>query len=400
MKKWLSIIGIGDDGLNGLSAKALEVINQSEIIIGGTRHLALIPNSESEKIPWGSPLSTTIEHIKAKRGNPVTVLATGNPLWFGIGSTLLKHFTIEEVEIIPQSSAFSLVAAKLGWSIEQVECLSIHGRPHEIVRKSFYPKAKLIVLTNNSETPNLVAQFLREDGYKQSKITAYAHIGGEKEEVVNGTAEKWNHSVPDFHTLAIEVIPDTVVIPNAICSGLPDHCFENDGLLTKREIRASTITRLMPIPGQLLWDIGAGCGSIGIEWLRAAPNSSAIAIEPEAKRREFIKLNATRLGVPNISIIAEKAPDCFTELSAPDAIFIGGGLASEGMIEKCFQSLKAGGRLVANAVTIEGENHLLVALDQFGGELTRIAISHLSPVGNYRSWKPALPITQWSTIKQ
>ena len=400
MKPWLSIVGIGDDGLSGLSAKAVEVINQSEIVVGGERHLAFLTNSQAEKISWDSPLNKTIEVIKNKRGRQVTILATGNPLWFGIGSTLLKHLPIEEVNIIPHPSIFSLVAAKLGWSIETVECLSIHGRHHDSLRKSFYPGAKLLVLTNDATSPSIVSQLLCEHRCKQSQMTAFAHLGGTQEKIFKETAENWNHSVPDFHTLAIEIIIDADFIPHSTTGGLPDHCFENDGLLTKRDIRASTMARLIPIPGQLLWDIGAGCGSISIEWLRSVHNSSAIAIEPESHRRQFIENNATRLGVPNITIIAEKAPDCLNNLPAPDAIFIGGGLGSKGMIDQCFQALEPSGRLVVNSVTIENEKHLISALDQYGGELTRIAISHLSPVGSYRGWKPAMPVTQWSMIKQ
>ncbi len=396
---WLSIVGIGEDGLPGLSPAARRLVDDADVLFGGERHLGFVPNSHSEKICWSSPLSESFDSLDARKGGRVTVLASGDPMWFGIGATLAKRYSAEEMQIVPAASAFALAAARLAWPLDDVLCRTIHGRTAENLRTAFHPGARILTLTHDHTSPSKVAALLCEDGFSQSRMTVLAHMGGRLEQHFSGKAAEWILSVPDFHTLAVEVIADEGAVPRSCVPGLPDAAYVHDGKLTKQDIRAATLAKLMPFPAQVLWDVGAGCGSVGIEWMRAARKARAFAIEPNAHRRDAITANALALGTPDLEIATERAPDCLYQLPKPDAIFIGGGLTANKMVKTCHNALKSGGRLVANAVTLEGEQVLLSSVAEYGGSLVRLSVAHASPVGGFHGWRPAMPVTQWSLVK-
>ncbi|EFO33047.1 precorrin-6Y C(5,15)-methyltransferase (decarboxylating) [Roseibium sp. TrichSKD4] len=395
--KWLSLIGMGEDG--SLPSAARHMLSEAEVIYGGARHFELVGPVSAEQRTWPSPFSDVYDHLKALRGKKVAVLATGDPQWFGIGSTLAKHFPASEMDVLPSLSAFQLAASRLGWAVQDTECLSLHGRPVETLKPSLYPSAQILALTSNSETPTRVADILTDAGFGPSRMTVLEHMGGAQERIVSGVAESWREDVADFHTLAIEVRSTPGQRFLAVTPGLSDDAFHHDGKMTKREIRAVTLSALEPHPGAVLWDIGAGCGSVGIEWLRAAPRTKAIGLEPHDERRAMADLNALELGVPQFDVRNASAPDGLDGLPTPDAIFIGGGLTTPGIVEICHKALKPGGRLVANAVTLEGEAVIQSAWTTFGGELTRLSVQRASAVGGLTGWRPLMPVTQWSFVK-
>lgn len=395
--KWLSLIGIGEDG--SLSSAARHLLSTANVIYGGARHFELIGPVSGEQRTWPSPFSAVYDHLKALRGQEVAILATGDPQWFGIGSTLARHFPASEMRVLPSLSAFQLAASRLGWAVQDCDCISLHGRPVETLKTVLYPGARILALTSNSETPARVADILTDAGYGPSRMTVLEHMGGDAERIVEGSAEGWREDVADFHTLAIELKPLAGARFLHQTPGLADDAFHHDGKMTKREIRAVTLAALQPHPGATLWDIGAGCGSVGIEWLRASPRGKAIGLEPHDERRQMADLNALELGVPQFDVRNASAPDGLDGLPAPDAIFIGGGLTTDGLVQTCHKALKSGGRLVANAVTLEGEAVLQQAWQEFGGELTRLSVHRASAVGGLTGWRPLMPVTQWSFVK-
>jgi len=398
---WLRIIGIGEDGLDGLSRNARELLDSAEILIGGERHLAMLPEDGRARIAWPSPLKLLVEKIQELRGRPVAVLATGDPMQFGIGATLARAIPVTEMVILPHVSAFSLAAARLGWPLSEVRTLTLHGRPLALLGAALQPGARLLILSDGRETPGQVAAYLAGAGFGKSAITVFEHMGGAKEARLDGTAANWPHPPgADFNTIAVRLSAPERPVALGTTPGLDDSLFESDGQLTKREVRAATLAALRPGPGQLLWDVGAGSGSISIEWLRTDPLARAVAIEPRADRIERIRRNAEALGTPFLKIVEGSAPDALDGLEEPDAIFLGGGITAPGLLETCWNALKRGGRLVANVVTLEGEAELTEARSMLGGELTRIAVSRLEPVGPYHGWRPLMPVTQWICRKQ
>ncbi len=400
---WLAIIGIGEDGLNSLSPVARSLINQAEVVVGGDRHLSMLEIGKREQLVWGNPISETINQILSYRGRSVCVLASGDPLWYGVGMTLLKQIPQDEITIIPAPSTFSLACARLGWSMTEVETLSLCGRPRSLLQAYIYPNAKLLVLSSDRHTPKIVAQILIDNGFEQSKFTVLEHLGGDKERIVSGVAQDWSYDHADLNAIAIECIPNFKDIAKnkaKILSrtvGLPDEAYHHDGQLTKKEVRAITLSALAPSAGEMLWDVGAGCGSIGIEWLRSHPRNRAIAIEKS--RTNYIAENAISLGTPNLEIIEGFAPIALEHLPTPDAIFIGGGVTAEGMIETCWATLRSQGRLVVNVVTLEGEQILYAYQQKLGGTLTRISIERAEAIGSFLGWKPMRPVTQWVVYK-
>ncbi|MBW4617389.1 MAG: precorrin-6y C5,15-methyltransferase (decarboxylating) subunit CbiE [Desmonostoc vinosum HA7617-LM4] len=400
-KKWLSIVGIGEDGLQGLSPIAHSLIDQAEIFVGGDRHLAMLPlNDQRQQIAWVSPISVSIEEIIQRRGQSVCVLASGDPMCYGIGVTLKGRIPISEITIIPAPSAFSLACARLGWPLSEVETLSLTGRPPSLLQSYIYPKARLLILGEGKETPSIVAKILTNRGYGDSKITVLERMGGSQERIVEGTAASWSKTeLANLNTIAVDCLADAGVIPLPRLPGLPDYAYYHDGQLTKREVRAITLATLAPTPGELLWDVGAGCGSISIEWMRSHPQCQAMAIEQNSSRLHYIADNAASLGTPNLQIITGKAPDVLQNLPTPDAIFIGGGVTAAGLFDTCWTALRSGGRLVANVVTVEGEQTLFKWYEQVGGHLTRIAIQRAEPIGKFLGWRAMAPVTQWIVMK-
>jgi len=412
-KKWLYVIGIGEDGWDDLSADSRELLYKSEIVIGGERHLKMIPGDwEGERIIWASPIREAVTKILDWRpselgsGKKVAVMASGDPLCYGIAAKLLRHLPIEEIWIKPALSTFSLICSRVGWSLPDIETLTIHGRPLEMLHTFVQPGAKLLVLNEDEGSPKQAAELLAARGFGKSQITVLEHLGGSKERQFSGQADSWSH--PDgaaLNAMAIECIAGTRANVLARIPGLPDDAFLHDGQLTKREIRAATLSRLMPVVDQVLWDVGAGCGSVAIEWMRCNPRCKAVAIEKSESRLKMIQQNAFQLGVPMLDIVPGNAPEVLVDLPAPDAIFIGGGLSGGNMLETCWNALNPGGRLVANAVTLEGEQKLVqwqkVNAEKNGasGDLARLAVSHVETIGKFQSWKEVRSVTQLTVIK-
>ena len=399
MSAWLHIVGIGEDGLDGLVPAARAVVQSAEVIIGGDRHHQLAGFVSAKRLKWPSPFDALIAQLQALRGKRVVVLATGDPLWFSVGARIGRSIDPSEITYYPQISAFQLASARMGWSMADVETLTVHGRPVEQMIAFIQPDQRLLILTTGDQTPEQIAKFLADRGFGASKMTVLAAMGGENELRFDGIAATWDHEVPAFNTLAVDCIAalDAALLPRV--PGLPDELFEHDGTMTKRETRAVTIAKLMPMRGALLWDIGTGCGSVAVEWMRAARYAQAIGIEPRADRRAMAAQNALALGTPKLELLAGTAPEVLEGLASPDAIFVGGGL-TDGVFDGAWGALKPLGRFVSNAVTLESEAILMELHKKYGGELVRLAVTRAEPVGPYCGWRPFMPVTQWSLIKR
>ncbi len=396
---WLHIVGIGEDGVDGLTPATRSVVDAADVIIGGERHHKLASNPKAERIAWPSPFDAMIATIEGLRGRRAVVLVTGDPLWFSVGARIGRAIDPAEIVFHPQLSAFQLAAARMGWSLADVETLTVHGRPVEQMIAFIQPDARLLVLTTGAETPSQIARFLTDRGFGGSKMTVLAAMGGENEARFDGTTEGWDHNVPAFNTLAVDCVaaPDAALLPRV--PGLDDALFQSDGTMTKREVRAATLAKLMPMRGALLWDIGCGSGSVAIEWMRAARYARAIGIEPRADRRAMAGSNAMALGAPKLELVEGTVPEALDGLAAPDAIFIGGGMSRQ-TFEAAWAALRPLGRLVANAVTLETETEIATLHGEYGGDLVRLSISRAEPVGRLTGWRPAMPVTQWSLVKR
>jgi len=393
MTAWLTLVGIGEDGYAGLGEAARQALSEAQCIVGAARQLALLPAElPGQHELWPSPFS--LEPLLARRGTPVCVLASGDPLFYGVGASLARQLPAEELRVFSSPSSVSLAAARMGWPLQEVTVLSLVARPLAALQAQIFPGARLLLLSNDGDSPAAVAELLRERGFGPSRLTVLEHLGGDQERRIDGLASDW--ALPraaDLNLLAVECEAgaDARLLP--LTPGLPDDAYQHDGQLTKRDVRAITLARLAPQPGELLWDVGAGCGSIGIEWMRAHPSCRALAIEADAGRQAHIQHNRDALGVPGLQLVAGRAPEALAGLSAPDAIFIGGGVTIPGMLEQCWANLKPGGRLVANAVTLQSEAALVAWREQMGGELTRISVAQAQPLGGFDTWRSALPIT-------
>jgi len=409
MSAWITVIGVGDDGLAGLAPSARALIDTAELLVGGDRHQRMVAETSATRLTWANGLDAAMEEMERWRGRRVVVLATGDPMYYGAGANLRRRFDADDMVVLPFPGAFSFAAARLLWSLADVERVTIHGRPLEVLNLAIQPDTRVIALSRDGDTPAQAARLLTERGFGPSAITVLENMGGPKERRIDGVAERWDHPrCADLNTLAIECRagPDARVLPPV--PGLPDDLFENDGQLTKREVRTMTVAALAPLPGQVLWDIGAGSGSVAIEWLRAAPGhrnadghaARAIAVEQDAGRAAMAARNAAALGVPQLTIVQEEAPDVLADLEpAPDTVFVGGGISREGLLEACWRRLSPGGRMVANAVTVEGESRLAAFRAANGGDLTRIAISHAEPVGRLTAFRSAMDVTQYTGMK-
>ena len=399
MSAWLHIVGIGEDGLDGLTPSARTVVEAAEVIIGGDRHHLLAEGMTAERVAWPSPFDALIDTLEGYKGKRVVVLATGDPLWYSVGARIGRSIPPSEIVYHPQLSAFQLAAARMGWSMPDVETLTVHGRPVEQMIAFIQPDQRLLILTTGAETPAQIAAFLAARGFGQSRMTVLAAMGGKDELRFEGTAADWDHEVPAFNTLAVECVaaPDAALLPRV--PGLADELFHHDGTMTKQEVRAATLAKLMPMRGALLWDVGCGCGSVAVEWMRAARFSHAIGIEPRDDRRVFAAQNAAALGAPKLELIDGSVPEALDGLKAPDAIFIGGGLSHE-TFDVCWNALRPLGRLVCNAVTLESEALLMALHKEHGGQLVKLQVNRAEPVGNLTGWRPLMPVTQWSLVKR
>jgi precorrin-6B C5,15-methyltransferase / cobalt-precorrin-6B C5,C15-methyltransferase len=395
---WLSIVGIGEDGRSGLAPEAVAALDSARVVYGGRRHLTLAGPLDAETRPWPSPIHEAYPCLLARRGEPTCILATGDPFHYGIGAEIARLVAPAEFRAFPQPSAFSLACARLGWPLAECGLVTLHGRALARIVPHIQPGARLLVLSWDGATPAALAALLGARGFGASDLTVLEAMGGPRERVRTARADAFD--LPDIdplNTVAITVAGEGRAMP--LAAGLDDDLFANDGQLTKAEIRALTLAALRPHPGQHLWDIGAGAGSIAIEWMLRHPSLRATAIEARPDRADRIRRNAESLGTPDLAVITGAAPAALAGLQEPDAVFLGGGVSEPGLLPAAVAALKPGGRCVANAVTLEGEAALLAAFAAHGGSLRRYAVDRASPVGGLHGWRPAMPVIQWAWTK-
>lgn len=399
--RWLSIVGIGEDGVDGLSSVAQRLVSSAELVVGGARHLELANDLiRGRRLTWPSPMSDAFSEIKLHRGRSVVVLASGDPFHFGVGKQLAAFIPAEEFVCLPQPSAFSLAAARMGWSLQDVSLVTLHGRALQGIFRHLQPGARILALSWDSTTPAKLAELLNARRMGQSRVTVLEAMGGPRERIRHSIASAFDiEDVVALNTIAIEVVAEPNAAIISLAPGLEDALFEHDGQLTKREIRAVTLSSLEPRHGELLWDIGLGAGSVAIEWLLRHPSLSAIGVEARQDRADRAARNAAALGAPDLKIVQGRAPEALAGLARPDAVFIGGGMMDDGVFEAVWSALKPGGRLVANAVSLETEARLTDYFSRFGGDLVRLQVARADKVGAMSGWRPAMPVTQWRVRK-
>jgi precorrin-6Y C5,15-methyltransferase (decarboxylating) len=396
----IAVVGIGADGWAGLAEPARAAILTAQTIVGSERQLALIPNGAGRRRPWPSPIESLVEELTNGLEGSACVLASGDPMLHGIGATLARRLGPTRLVVYPHPSAFALACARLGWPEAEVELVSAVARPPEIVASLLQPGRRIVTYVTGADGAARVASVLRDRGFGPSRFVVLEELGGPDERISETTAADWRERPAEpLHAAAIECRAEPGALVLGRHPGLPDRAYENDGQLSKWPVRAVTLAALCPGPGELLWDVGAGSGSIGIEWLRAEPRARAIAIESRPDRAARIRANALGLGVPALDVIEGRAPDALAEREPPHAIFVGGGVAAPGMLDACWEALCPGGRIVANAVTLEGEQALHEARSSFGGSLLRVEVSHAEPLGSLEAWRHQLPVVQWSGRK-
>ncbi|MCM2393022.1 precorrin-6y C5,15-methyltransferase (decarboxylating) subunit CbiE [Streptomyces albipurpureus] len=420
----VTVVGVGADGWDGLPETSRAALLGAEVVIGGRRQLELLPPScVGERVPWPSPLRPAVAALLAThRERGVVVLASGDPMFYGIGRALTEELGSQTsggaeelggqaregaepdssvgLRVLPHPSSVSYACARLGWPVEDTEVITLVGRPIARLASALHNGRRLLVLSAGAHTPAEVARLLSEHGYGPSTMRVLEQLGGPAEAHITGTAESWEHPPGDaLNIIAVECVRDSHAPRIGAVPGLPDDAYEHDGQLTKRHVRAATLGSLAPAPGELLWDIGGGSGSIAIEWMRTHPSCRAITVERDPVRAERIGRNADRLGVPALRVVSGRAPDVLAGLPVPDAVFIGGGLTAPGLVDACWDALPPGGRLVANTVTLESEALLADRYRQHGGELVRLAVAHAVPVGAFTGWRQAMPVTQWTVTK-
>jgi len=396
----LTVVGIGADGWAGLGEPAREALSAAELIVGSARQLALLPASGAELRTWPSPLDPMVEELVAGTGRATCVLASGDPMLHGIGATLARRLAAGSLAIHPHPSALAFACARLGWPEAEVELVSAVGRPADVLARDLQPGRRVVTYSTGEDGPAALAAVACRHGFGPSRFVVLEQLGGSDERVLESTAEEWGERRADpLHAVAIEcrAAQGAPLLPRV--PGLPDEAYESDGQLTKRPLRALALAALAPAPGQLLWDVGAGSGSIATEWLRAESSARAVAIEARDDRAERAAANARRLGVPQLQVRCGRAPEALAELEEPDAVFLGGGVTEPGLIERCWEALRGGGRIVADAVTLEGEQALIAARAAHGGDLVRIEVAHAEPLGSFSGWRPRRPVVQWSARK-
>ncbi len=429
----ITVVGIGADGWAGLSEDARATVAAADVLVGGERHLGMVPDGNVTKLSWPKPFRAGLSDLFAEhRGRRVVVLASGDPLVSGVGTTLLEMFGRNAVRVVPAVSSVALARARMGWPAERSEVVSVVGRNVHRVGRALAPGQRLLVLSSDASTPSEVARLLVERGYGASRMSVLEDLGGDDERCMQGVAEGWAQPpTSPLNVVAVECELDPGAAAWSLVPGLPDDAFEHDGQITKRDLRAGCLARLAPLPGQLLWDVGAGSGSVAIEWMRVHPANRAVAIEADPERAARIRRNAERLGVPDLRVVVGSAPEALSGLAgtqvpdsaatdshpmpgrgrpagggppagsgdrhdAPDAVFLGGGVSVPGMVDACLDALGPGGRLVAHAVTLQAEAALTSAYATYGGELARHSVERAAPLGSLTGWTPARTLTQWS----
>jgi precorrin-6Y C5,15-methyltransferase (decarboxylating) len=395
----VTVVGIGADGWDGLGEAARTALRAAPVIVGSARQLALLPELGVRCAPLPSPLLENLDGLVADHPG-LCLLASGDPMLHGIGATLARRLPPGRLRVIPAVSSVALACARLGWPEQETEVISLVSQPPEAALAGLAPGARLILLCRDGATPGAVAGLLAGAGWGDSELTVLERLGGPDEQVLGPFPASDLGSGPfaDLCVLAVRPVAGRALAAGRL-PGLPDDAFETDGQITRRELRVLALSALRPGPGELLWDVGAGSGSIGIEWLRAQPLARAIAVEARADRAERAGRNAAALGVPGLRVACGRAPGVLAGLPAPDAVFVGGGVTTDGLLEACWERLAPGGRLVAHAVTVESEAVLHAWRRSRGGQLTRSAISYLEPLGSFTTWRPALPVTQWTVTR-
>ena len=394
----ITVVGLGADGWEGVPGRLRDVVLGASVVLGGRRHLDLLPDVPGQvREPWPTPLREGLPALLERYAAPgVVALASGDPLVSGIGSTLVWLLGAEAVRIEPAVSSVALARARMGWPAEDVEVVSLVGRDPHLLLRALAPGRRVLVLSADEETPAVVARLLVEHGYSASRLTVLGDLGAPEESRATGLAVDWDTPVSRLNVVALELVGPVV---GSWAPGLPDASYEHDGQLTKRDLRVSALARLAPQPGQLLWDVGAGAGSVGIEWMRAHPSCRTVAVESDPERAARVGRNAARLVVPTLEVVLGSAPEALADLPAPDAVFVGGGATRPGVLEACLAALRPGGRLVVHGVTLETETLLARAYVAHGGELTRLAVEHAEPIGSFTGWTPARTVTQWTHLR-
>ncbi len=398
---WLTLIGLGEDGRAGLSPAAIAHLKQARLVVGGARHLALVAPLDCETLCWPSPMDAAYPQILSRRGEKVVVLASGDPFFYGVGSVLAKKIPPEEVLCLPAPSSFSLVAARLGWAQQDCALVTLHGRPLEKIIPRLHDGARIIALSWDGATPEKLAALLTKRGFGASRLTICEHLGGPQERVRASLARDFSLAdVAALNTMALDLVADrdARILPRA--AGLPDDFFEHDGQITKSEFRALTLSALAPRRGELLWDIGAGSGSVAIEFMLADEANAAIAVEANSVRAQRIGRNALALGTPGLRVVEGRAPEILADLPRPEKIFIGGGATAPGVIETAREALLPGGLLVVNGVTLETQSLLVARHAALGGNLLQAQIARAEKLGGFTAFRPALPIVQWIYAKK
>lgn len=400
----VTVVGIGADGWGGLSTEAREAVTSAEVLLGGDRQLDLVPIAvtAAERVTWPSPMLPALPGLFERFADrTVCALASGDPMFFGLGATLARVLGPDRLRVLVAPSSVALACARLGWAVEDVEVVSVVGRPLAGVRRVLADGRRVLVLSSGADSPGRIAALVTDTGYGRSALTVLEQLGGPGERRVDGTAQGWAHPPGDaLNVVAVTgaAAPGTRLLGEV--AGLPDEAYDHDGQLTKREVRAVTLAHLAPRPGELLWDVGAGAGSVAIEWLRAHRSCRAVAVESRPDRVAAIGRNASRLGVPGLQVVTGRAPAALAGLPVPDAAFIGGGVTGEGVLDACLAALPVGGRLVANAVTVEAEAVLADGYARLGGSLVRLSVVRAAPVGGFTGWRAAMPVTIWSVSRR
>ncbi|MCH9667805.1 MAG: precorrin-6y C5,15-methyltransferase (decarboxylating) subunit CbiE [Actinomycetia bacterium] len=388
------VVGIGADGMAGLAATSRAELARATVVYGSQRQLDLLDRSVSaERRPWPSPMLPALRTMFDAAEGDVHAIASGDPLLHGVGSTLIRLYGPHRVTVLPHVSSVTLACSRVGWSVQDTEVISlVSAEPYSAVRRG----GQAIVLSRDHASPAALARLLTDTGRGDSELTVLEQLGGARELRRSSTAGEWAARPPgnvdDLNVMAVRYLPD-----ERRCATLPDDALAHDGQITKQSIRAVTLAALAPRPGELLWDVGAGSGSVAIEWCRSGPSCRAVAFERDEVRRTRIARNAIAFGVP-VEVLSD-APQSFGAPASPAAIFVGGGVSQPGLVDACWAKLSGGGRLVVNAVTVESETVLTQCYSRFGGSLQRFQHYRGEPVGSFTGWRPAMPVTQWSVVK-